>query len=71
MASKKLSPQERLELRSVETRLAVEIARRRCRMYLASPAMDKKSAEQVLMEVLAILESAPEPITHQSGEQHG
>jgi uncharacterized protein YbcI len=46
-----LTPAERAMLRANETRLALEAARRRCRMFLADPVSDLKTAEQVLMEV--------------------
>lgn len=37
-------------------------------MFLADPSSDPKSAEQVLLEVLALLEEAPAPINSDKKE---
>lgn len=56
-----LSPELRVTLRAVETRLYLEEARRYLRMYLADPAQVNKTPDQVLLHVLGILENAPAP----------
>lgn len=56
-----LPPHLRVMLRSAETRLACEAARRRGRMYLADAASDPDSARKVIAEMVALLEQAPAP----------
>lgn len=46
--------------RAAGTRIALESARRRGRMYLADPATAK--SHRVIVEMVALLESAPEPV---------
>lgn len=52
-----LPPAMRLAARSVSLRLAVEAAKARIGMWLASPALDSaRSADHVLVEVLSLLD---------------
>ena len=59
-----LPPAMRFAARAASTRLAVEAAMARARMWLAHPASDPApTAEHVLREVLALLEDAPTAVS--------
>lgn len=56
----KLNPRLHVIGRAVETRLANTAAKARGKMYLANPARDPKSAEEVILEMVLILDHAPQ-----------
>lgn len=50
----------RVAARAVSMRLAIEAARSRGRMYMADPISDPKKAYEVVAEMVALLDIAPD-----------
>jgi hypothetical protein len=55
--------------RSASTRLALEAAKARGRMYLADPLTDDKPAAAVVAEMVRLLDQAPEAATSRHGRR--